>query len=371
MKIGVIGCKPSLPMDFPVFYAENAGNMIHANAPFEMFHNCVYAYDTKSFQGEKDFISFVDKHCSHMIITFANTIKLGDIDGSKYIKLMELIEKCSKPIVVFGLGIQSEDDNISEKINENAKRFIKLLSKKTTVIGVRGEMTKNVLCMQCDVNNVMVTGCPSIFSRPHVLPMLKSNLSMQIGRIAYSGTHYHFPSENQMFYSAIIEDEFLIEPVNKHNHIYYQNILRGECPEHNIPYYLNKYIKKSNLSIEVISSYFQSRYKLFRDINSWYSFNKEFVKATYGTRFHVNIASILSGKPALWITHDSRTRELVNFLHLPSVSIEQACNIKGKDLISNYMDYSDFFRNIFDLYENFNKYLKINDLPEINFYKYK
>jgi hypothetical protein len=372
MNIGVMGCKLALPIDFPVTYAENAGNMIHANAPFEIFNNCIYADNASGFKGEKNFVEFVNKHCSHLIITFANTLKIGETDGSKYIRLLEFINKINKPIVVFGLGVQSNSDDIEgQEILGEAKELIKLLSEKSEMIGVRGEITKGIICNSCDVSNIMVVGCPSIFSRPQTLPILKKNLSMAIGRIAYSGTHYHLPMENQMLYSAITEDEFLIEPVNKHNHLYYQNILRGNLPDSAVPYFLNKYIKKELLSQNVINFYFQSRYKLFRNVSDWYLFNEEFVKATYGTRFHVNMASLISGKPALWITHDSRTRELVKFLHLPSLPIEEAFNKSGEELIATYMDYSAFFENIFDKFDNFNKYLKINKLPQINYHQYR
>lgn len=38
-KIGVIGCLPELPLEFPVEKPENSGNMIHAQAPLRMFDN--------------------------------------------------------------------------------------------------------------------------------------------------------------------------------------------------------------------------------------------------------------------------------------------------------------------------------------------
>ncbi|WP_259285470.1 hypothetical protein [Escherichia coli] len=36
-NIGVIGCLPELPVDFPLLMPENSGNMIHAEAPLRMF----------------------------------------------------------------------------------------------------------------------------------------------------------------------------------------------------------------------------------------------------------------------------------------------------------------------------------------------
>jgi hypothetical protein len=372
MTIGVMGCLPTLPMDFPVTYPENAGNMIHANAPFEMFDDCVFIRDgINKLRGEVNFSSFVNKYCSHLVITLANTLKFGEVDGTKYIRLIEFIEKINVPVVVFGLGIQSiEDDYSNMSLPSEAIDFIKLLSEKSRMIGVRGDMTKKALYDLCGVDNVMITGCPSFFSRPHTLPMLRKNLANPIGRIAYNGTHYYKAMENKMLFSAVRQDEFLVEPVNKHNHIYYQSILRGEASNQFVPYYFKEQVKKEKIQKSELKAYFQSRYKLFRGVSEWYSFNEEFVSATYGTRFHANMASLISGKPALWVTHDARTRELTQFLNLPSVAIEDACNVKGKDLLDSYMNYDSFFETIGDLYDNFNNYLTINGLPKIKYFEY-
>ena len=45
MPIAVTGCATSLPSEFPMEFPENAGNMVHANAPFEMFPNCIHSND--------------------------------------------------------------------------------------------------------------------------------------------------------------------------------------------------------------------------------------------------------------------------------------------------------------------------------------
>lgn len=371
MTIGVMGCMPSLPITFPISYPENAGNMIHANAPFEMFDDCVFIRDTKRFRNEENFSSFVNKKCSNLIITLANTLKFGETNGEKYVRLLEFIDKINKPITIFGLGIQSKNDDIhSMSLPPEAIEFIKVLSQKTELIGVRGELTKKALHELCGIDNVMVTGCPSFFSRPHTLPALRKNLSLNSGRIAYSGTHYHQETEGSMLCSAIKSDYFLIEPVSKHNHIYHQSILRGEPSYPLTPYFLNKFIKNSTLEKKEIKQYFQTKYRIFRNTTEWYMFNEEFVKATYGTRFHVNMASLISGKPALWITHDSRTRELTDFLHLPSIPVEDTYNRTGQELIETNMDYSKLLENIGDLYDNFNKYLEINKLPKIKYFEF-
>ena len=40
------------------------------------------------------------------------------------------------------------------------------------------------------------------------------------------------------------------------------------------------------------------------------------------------MVAMQNGLPTLWVTHDSRTRELTDFLHLPSVPLEMIGKIK-------------------------------------------
>ncbi|HFI3775255.1 TPA: hypothetical protein ACGP52_002678 [Escherichia coli] len=76
-NIGVIGCLPELPVDFPLLMPENSGNMIHAEAPLRMFPRAVHYKDSRFIlSGETSFRNFVNKTCSHLIITLANSLSL-------------------------------------------------------------------------------------------------------------------------------------------------------------------------------------------------------------------------------------------------------------------------------------------------------
>ena len=92
------------------------------------------------------------------------------------------------------------------------------------------------------------------------------------------------------------------------------------------------------------------------------TFNKESVAYGYGTRFHVNMATILSGKPATWITHDTRTQEFCDFLHLPHVSLEQSAEMEPEDFRAA-ADYEAFFDHLPALFDNWASYLESHGLP--------
>ncbi len=106
MPIGVMGCNIDLPETFPRSFKDNAGNMVHANAPLRMFENCHHASKTEGFP------TFVNDHCSHLIVTMANRIQFGEKKSGRHASIMKFLSFIKKPIVIFGLGAQgsSEED---------------------------------------------------------------------------------------------------------------------------------------------------------------------------------------------------------------------------------------------------------------------
>ncbi|MEX5277885.1 polysaccharide pyruvyl transferase family protein [Kocuria sp. CPCC 205261] len=368
MTIAVMGCLPTMPEAFPLEYPENAGNMIHGRAPFAMFDDCVFYQDTRfRLSGYTKFAEFANACCSHLVVTIANLLLIGDTDGSKYASFQHFLESIDIPIVVFGLGAQSKTHDLQNaSMPSEAVALMQYLGKRCEVVGVRGPFTKEVFRHFAEVTNVYVTGCPSFFQRPEKFADLREAVrSGKLGRPSYSGTVLHREDETEMLIDAIEQDTFLVEPVNKFNHAFHLACARGDTdPE--IPWYLRKHVgPDKRLSRRTVSEYYRANYRLFRHTQEWYAFNTECVSYTYGTRFHVNMASILSGVPAVWVTHDSRTDELTDFLHLPSVPLETATQMTTADYPSLFSQYEELFDNLSDLYANFNEYLSIFELPTL------
>lgn len=368
MPIGVMGCLPAMPHDFPMKYPDNAGNMIHGRAPFEMFQDCsFYLYEDFRLSGYTNFTDFVNSDCSHLIVTIANLLEIGDLDGAKYREFQNYLETIQVPIVIFGLGAQAQIRDLTDAtIAPEAIELMKYLGRRCPVVGVRGPFTKQVFEHFAGVQNTFVTGCPSFFQRPDRFRVLRDNISNRVkGRPAFSGTVFHDELESRMLVDAIEQESFLVESVSTFNHQLYVDSSRGSA-EAEIPWYLSSYMEGDSprLSRTQVETYYRTYYRLFRSTQAWYQFNEEVVSYTYGTRFHVNMASILSGKPALWITHDSRTEELTQFLHLPSTPVGIASRMSQAELLSS-MDYDDLFDNLHNLYANFNDYLSIFSLPEL------
>ncbi|HCE4436472.1 TPA: polysaccharide pyruvyl transferase family protein [Escherichia coli] len=367
-NIGVIGCLPELPVDFPLLMPESSGNMIHAEAPLRMFPRAVHYKDSRFIlSGETSFRNFVNKTCSHLIITLANSLSLEKPNPEKYKRLLDSLKQYDVPIIVFGLGIQSSSRDINKaELCKEAIELLEFLSLKSTLLGVRGEFTKQVIEKCTNINNVFVTGCPSLFSDPEALRDLYKKCSLRDFNVAsINVTNLSRISEKKLFERAVLSNSFFIEPVNKRTHQYYIDLIKGK-ENSDVPYYFNLMINNNEFSLskEKLNLYIKTKYRLFRNTKPWYEFNRECVDYTFGTRFHVNMASVLSGVPALWLTHDARTQELTEFFNLPSIDLD-AINSMSLSQIKSYINYDRFFKNINQLFNNFNEYLEVNGLPKI------
>ena len=366
--IGVTGCLAEMPSEFPLNYPENAGNMIHARAPLEMFPGAVYSETTSPRWGRgSNFRTWANENATHVVITLANFLRVNDADGAPYAAFHRQLQGFDSELVIFGLGAQAPQADLEgASMPPEAIELMRYLGDRCRVIGVRGEFTRKVFAHFAGVENTYITGCPSLFSRPNAFRTLRENSEVRKpGLRAYAGTVYHRDDETKMLVDSILRQQFLIEPVNRFNHDLHLASLRN--PETaTIPWYLEGPIKRedSPLTRERVLNYYAKFYRLFRNADAWYQFNEELDSRTDGSRFHVNMASVLSGVPAVWLTHDSRTAEMVEFLHLPNLPLADATNMTPEEIASSY-DPTDLFDNIHSLFANFNAFLANFDLPSL------
>jgi hypothetical protein len=375
--IGVTGISLELPVEFPLAKAENSGNLIHGTAPRRLFSGTYFSASRAwpGYEDGLDFRGFVNTTASHLIVTQANLIRLGDRSESmrqRYVRFQKSLSGFNKPPVLFGLGAQKFSLNggvAADSIPPEGVEMMRFLSGATPRIGVRGAFTAEVFARVAGVSNTFVTGCPSFFSVPSAFTKLRANLknlSPKV-RLAYSATHLQRNYEREILAKVIRWRAYYIEPSNPQIHRYHLAVLDGEhptVPDVLLPLMEETYQGGVSFSRADLEGFFGSRYRLFRNVEPWFHFNQESVDFTFGPRFHVNMASLLSGVPALWLVHDMRTKELVESLHLPHVDAAAASEMEIGDLIK-LANYDDMFDNLHHLFDRFNEYLETFQLPAI------
>lgn len=174
-------------------------------------------------------------------------------------------------------------------------------------------------------------------------------------------TNYAREADQSLIQQAVNKDLYLVEPENKFVHGFYVESMRSgttlKPPE------VLDFVNSNDPGRESkLKNFITSRYRLFRHFEPWIDFNREFVSETIGTRFHVNMASLLSGVPAVWVTHDARTVELTETLSLPSVPLSKLKTAPVEELIE-CADFDSFFRDVPKNFERFNEFLNAAGLP--------
>lgn len=355
-----------MPASFPLDTPQNSGNMVHAQAPFSMFPNTVgmdYGYKA---EGYNTFADFVNDRCDAVIIPFANTLRTDPEHDERGFAVAKSLDQFTVPVIPFGLGAQAATSDIDAvDLGPGMVSLIKKLSESTPAVSVRGEFTYGLFKKYGSVENVHVTGCPSFFSRPEAFGSLRQKLSESpsYDQISFAGSLHHLDEPKEQLYRAIRQDLYLVEPVNAKLHQYYVDSL-ATGTNAKVPYFLKGFLSDPDWSTSRLAAYVGLRYRLFRDLDSWIAFNRESTDGATGTRFHVNMASLISGLPAVWVVHDSRTEELCAKLSLPCVTMGETLRKPYREIMAE-ADYSPMFRNLVENFSTFNTFLGAAGLPEV------
>lgn len=356
---------------------DNAGNIVHAEAPFSLWDDGTGAVvDGRNFRRRTgasfdDTIDFANRQASHFVLSATNFLQFeGESPARRasYARLMHSLDRLEIPLVVMGIGVQAQRrwNPKAHLLPVEAIEFMKFLGRKCASIGVRGEFSASIFRDYAGVSNTRVIGCPSFFQRPEVFEELRIFLAgARQGSVAFNATNLNKPAELQLVRRSIDEDAFWVEVTNEAIHRFaLQSHVDPELAE--LPAILERLVAGPSpvLGRDELVRYFSRRYRRFRDFNPWWQFNREHVRFSYGTRFHGNMATLLAGRPALWITHDSRTIELTSTLHLPSVTLTQALEANTEELEAA-ADYELTFDHLAVLFGNFNEFLNENDLRQV------
>lgn len=277
-------------------------------------------------------------------------------------RFIDFFNRVDNPITFCGLGAQSTKllntpKKLVDSLQPVQKKFFKMLSERATSIGVRGDFTAECLSLM-GIHNFRVIGCPSFYKYLNglypditVTNLCGGGIQMTVtpGIAEYSKL-LELGMENQCFW--IIQE---MREYPQTMNIFGRNVVSYKWLLKNIP--------GTRLNGKKILEYNSKLSRVFWDIQSWNDFyKKENIKFAFGTRFHGNMAALRNGIPALWITHDSRTRELTSYMHLPSIDATEISKVNKLEELLEYCDYTELKKNYKALSIKYVEYLNENNL---------
>ena len=318
-----------------VFALETSGN----NTGNILFTNSVFSHLALSKNIGFNFyenICKINVHSNYVVIPAANWI----IKSIDFGFLAEQLKQVTRPICCVGLGAQIKISETKD-LHSGTIDFLKVLSQKSSLIGVRGKKTEEIL-KGMGIPNVLVVGCPSIFpklqpiTRLDLLPVQdKSRLSISFTRYSTKDPDPNSCQQKLAHLAAAFSDSIVLQ--SEEAEIRYLENPDAET----VPWLCSYYnINESELPRLV------SKLQFFNSQESWVQFHRDNTDFTISSRIHGCVASLLAGKPALLLAHDQRTTELAETMGIPQRPIECVANIQTKEDLLNLicgLDYTDFF----------------------------
>lgn len=334
----------------------NTGNMMFATALQKVLgptEGCDWGATLEAFDPR----AVAEKH-DCIVIAAANWLQPRLDFGP----LATKIEETGLPCFVIGIGAQAGSFNSAPELLDGTKRFLKVVSERSTEIAVRGPFTAEVLESH-GITNVCVSGCPSLLMASHA-PI--SKISTPIRKIAIAGSR---GLPNERIFASKTATQLLSRRFSKMlltDDVEF--IAQAELPEIEIALSDARYDGIRPEWLDFIERYYEApiadvapalakKMKVFFNMDDWIDHLRT-VDFVFGTRLHGTIVSLIAGTPALMIVHDSRTREMAEIMNIPAIAAKE---IDGPIDYQSLYDSIDLDRFIRRLPEYVDRYISFFD----------
>ena len=229
-------------------------------------------------------------------------------------------------VVMIGAGAQAYEYGERIRLTPGTRRFLDFVAGHSRSIGVRGHHTADVLD-RMGIRNVEVIGCPSAFWQGRAPRLDGAGSLPPCPRLAVHSTplgHYRDKVSALMAHGMrhgadyILQSEAWMMPLLTQGDgadagtgdggpaLLHENLLFYAYPECD-PARLRTWLERRLLVFFGMAQWL--------DRIGTYDF-------VYGSRFHGNMAALQAGVPALNMPFDTRTRELCEYLNLPTLPLE-------------------------------------------------
>ncbi|MCR6663255.1 MAG: polysaccharide pyruvyl transferase family protein [Luteimonas sp.] len=257
-------------------------------------------------------------------------------------------------VVMIGAGAQAERFEDGIRLTPGTLRFLRILSERSASIGVRGFYTADILG-DLGIHNTWVIGCPTLFWRMNAgfriekkrLPPTQPNFSVN------STPNGKYRDKLAMLYSAALDAgaQYIGQTENFLP-------LFGDDAEQSRDFFSHYYWDGS---FEPSQLETMARLAIhFTSIPEWIDYMHRF-DFVVGSRFHGNMAALQAGVPALTLLTDSRTKELCDFLNLPSLNLAHCVRMDFRELYER-TDFDLFNATFATKYANYLDFLRHNGL---------
>ncbi|MDC7786695.1 polysaccharide pyruvyl transferase family protein [Rhodoplanes sp. TEM] len=238
--------------------------------------------------------------------------------------ITEIVRELDLPVVIVGLGAQSERDDVIPPVADNVKEFLVEVSARTPFIGVRGEYSAKV-CKALGASNVEVLGCPSVLMNPD--RKLGETVAARMKELEPTSIAVHAACRKGNLTSVERELVRLVQLKRGSSYIVQRPpeliaaMYRETLNEQDSAYF-GEVATFLGMSVDELRAFLLDYGHVPSSVPSWQVYMKRF-SCSINTRIHGTMMAFQSGIPSLCVTHDTRTRELAAKLKLPGLEPSQ------------------------------------------------
>ncbi|WP_151720969.1 polysaccharide pyruvyl transferase family protein [Gemmobacter serpentinus] len=260
---------------------------------------------------------------------------------------IEVLERVPLPVHAIGVGAQSHGAGVYRLTGQNL-RFWQMVSERSTVIGVRGTFTADVLAAS-GIHNVEIVGCPSMFrTRRRDLDI---RMPEEIRRLAFSirrevdGTYsadtaaYRRKQRDLLLQAAGMFDVTVSIHGEPEEKAFWFKDEAGMAQARATFRHEGWFTPETEAAMERL---YRDKLFFFLEVADYDRFicAQDFA---LGYRVHGVLPGLANGVPGVLVRYDSRSGELAQTHAIPSIGIDQLDHVDLPQILRE-TDFSEFNR---------------------------
>ena len=287
--------------------------------------------------------------------------------GFNFGGMADFIERTDLPVAIVGVGAQSKDYSPRIALQPGTERLMRVVAERAPIIGVRGSFTAEVLA-EMKIHNVQTVGCPSYYMNGAGGALSREGRLSEKPKVAVNASrdvfgHAFDAQKMREVVSGLIKEA-----------IRYDGIFVAQTEREEMILADGAGVDETDAALEKLSHVFADFIPDARSLKSWAKDHSRVywsveqwiedmrdIDLVVGTRFHGAMAALLAGTPAFVYCHDTRTREMSEFLGVPSANIRDVDRIDLRDVYDR-IDPSEFNNRRAELLPSYARFLEANGL---------
>ena len=309
----------------------NVGNLIYQYSVFRTLMTEDTTITPDYYKIDPDQADAINRNYDGYVIPLADAFREDFVPSLR--KYTRLIKKLTIPVYVIGVGLRAPfepDLNEGFSFDDDVKAFVSAVLDKSTIIGVRGQITADYLTRLGFREGIdhTVIGCPSMYTFGRELTIRETTITKD--SMVCVNSSRKSPDNVLDFIDRSareLPNHYFIPQWMKELVLTY--VGAPNVTESNAKNYPNKLTHPMYMNDRV-------RYPL--NAPKWIEFISQ-ADLSFGARLHGNITAVLAGTPSIIIPKDARMRELAEYHNLTHV---MANEITDKTTIWELIEQADF-----------------------------